>query len=63
MVPITKVQEEAFVIINKSNRQKVGANKFTQGSYSEAVDAVARLKKENPLADIQVAPSYHFEMA
>jgi hypothetical protein len=57
------VDEEAFVIMNKANHSKVGADKFTKGSYSEAMDALQQLKKENPKANIQVVPAYHFEMA
>jgi hypothetical protein len=57
------VDQEAFVIVNKANRNKVNPAIFTQGSYSEAMDMVNNLKAGNPLADIQAVPAYHFEMA
>lgn len=59
------MNDEAFVVMNKSNMAAMEHNGFAAGSYSEASDALKNLIANNPSlkGKIKVVPAYHMEMA
>lgn len=59
------MNDEAFVVMDKSSMAAVSNNGFSAGSYSEASDALKKLVADNPAlkGKIKVVPAYHMEMA
>jgi hypothetical protein len=59
------MNDEAFVVMDKSSMAAMSHNGFSAGSYSEASDALKNLVANDPAlkGKIKVVPAYHMEMA
>jgi len=59
------MNDEAFVVMDKSSMAAMAHGDFSSGSYSEASDALKNLIANDPSlkGKIKVVPAYHMEMA